>query len=172
SVGLITYMRTDSTRVADQALAEVRQFIAGAYGAEYVPEKPNFYKTKSDAQDAHEAIRPTSMLYHPDEVRAHLTGDQYYLYRLIWNRFVASQMPPATFDETTVDITAAQYLFRVKGSVPKFPGWMAVYNQPAASTEETMAPGPDARTAEDDEESSLLPTLAKGDVLALRELKP
>jgi DNA topoisomerase I len=180
AVGLITYMRTDSTRVSDQALAEVRQFIAGAYGSDYVPEKPNFYKTKADAQDAHEAIRPTSMQYHPDEVRAHLTQDQYYLYKLVWNRFVASQMPPATFDETTVDINAApstgsgqtQYLFRVKGSVPKFPGWMAVYNQPAAPTEETLAPGPDARTAEDDEESSVLPALAQGDTLTLRELKP
>jgi DNA topoisomerase-1 len=181
SVGLITYMRTDSTRVSDQALAEVRQFIAGAYGSDYVPEKPTFYKTKSDAQDAHEAIRPTSMQYHPDEVRAHLTPDQYYLYRLIWNRFVASQMPPATFDETTVDITAAQYLFRVKGSVPKFPGWMAVYAQPTplsgaaaggASEEDAMAPGPDARSAEDDEESSVLPALASGDELTLRELKP
>ncbi|HEX6464776.1 MAG TPA: type I DNA topoisomerase, partial [Vicinamibacterales bacterium] len=103
AVGLITYMRTDSTRVSDQALGEVRQFVAGAYGPDYVPEKPNFFKTKSDAQDAHEAIRPTSMQYHPDEVRAHLTQDQYYLYKLIWNRFVASQMTPATFDETTVD---------------------------------------------------------------------
>src|SRR5262245_21705233 len=172
SVGLITYMRTDSTRVADQALGEVRQFIAGAYGSEYVPEKPNFYKTKADAQDAHEAIRPTSMQYHPDEVRAHLTQDQYYLYKLIWNRFVASQMPPATFDETTVDINADAYLFRVKGSVPKFPGWMAVYNQPAAPAEDAVAPGPDARTAEDDEESSVLPALSQGDVLTLRELKP
>jgi len=174
SVGLITYMRTDSTRVADQALAEVRQFIAGAFGDEYVPEKPNVFKTKSDAQDAHEAIRPTSMQYHPDEVRAQLTHDQYYLYKLIWNRFVASQMPPATFDETTVDITAAAYLFRVKGSVPKFPGWMAVYNQPVAPAPdiETVAPGPDARTAEDDEDSSVLPPLAQGDTLTLRELKP
>jgi DNA topoisomerase-1 len=174
SVGLITYMRTDSTRVADQALGEVRQFIAGAFGADYVPEKPNAYKTKSDAQDAHEAIRPTSMQYHPDEVRAQLTHDQYYLYKLIWNRFVASQMPAATFDETTVDIAAAAYLFRVKGSVPKFPGWMAVYNQPVAPAPdvETVAPGPDARTAEDDEESSVLPALSEGDTLTLRELKP
>jgi DNA topoisomerase-1 len=174
AVGLITYMRTDSTRVSDQALAEVRQFIGGAYGADYVPEKPTFYKTKSDAQDAHEAIRPTSMQYHPDEVRALLTPDQYYLYKLIWNRFVASQMPPATFDDTTVDITAADYLFRVKGSVPKFPGWMAVYNQPALPTPdlETVLPGPDTKTAEDDEESSVLPPLAKGDALTLRELKP
>jgi DNA topoisomerase-1 len=121
------------------------------------------------------------MQYHPDEVRAHLTHDQYYLYKLIWNRFVASQMTPATFDDTTVDITAGDYLFRVKGSVPKFAGWLAVYQAPGAgaaaaaggvSEEAAIAPGPDARTAEDDEESSVLPALAKGDVLALRELKP
>ena len=182
AVGLITYMRTDSTRVSEQAIADVREFITGAYGAEYLPEKPNAYKTKSDAQDAHEAIRPTSLQYHPDQVRALLTPDQYYLYKLIWNRFVASQMPPATFDDTTVDVTAADYLFRVKGSVPKFPGWMAVYNAPSPGAggaaadggvaEERLAPGPDARTAEDDEESSVLPPLAKGDELTLRELKP
>jgi DNA topoisomerase-1 len=180
AVGLITYMRTDSTRVSEQAIGEVRQFVAGAYGPDYVPEKPNFFRTKSDAQDAHEAIRPTSMQYHPDEVRAHLTHDQYYLYKLIWNRFVASQMTPATFDDTTVDITAGDYLFRVKGSVPKFAGWLAVYQAPVAgaaaaaggTSEEIVAPGPDARTAEDDEESSALPALARGDVLTLRELKP
>jgi len=179
AVGLITYMRTDSTRVSDQALDDVRQFIAGSFGAEYVPEKPNVYKTKSDAQDAHEAIRPTSLQYHPDAVRGQLTSDQYYLYKLIWNRFVASQMPPATFDDTTVDITAANYLFRVKGSVPKFPGWMAVYEQPAVaagsalmSEDERTAPGPDSRTPEDDEESSVLPPLAKGDQLSLRALTP
>jgi DNA topoisomerase-1 len=173
AVGLITYMRTDSTRVSEQAITDVREFIGTAYGADYVPDKPNAYKTKSDAQDAHEAIRPTSMQYHPDQVRALLTPDQYYLYKLIWNRFVASQMPPATFDDTTVDVTAADYLFRVKGSVPKFPGWLAVYNQRAVDpAEEAMAPGPDAKTAEDDEESSVLPPLAKGDALTLRELKP
>jgi len=183
AVGLITYMRTDSTRVSEQALGEVRQFITGAYGTDYVPEKPNFFRAKADAQDAHEAIRPTSMQYHPDEVRAHLTGDQYYLYRLIWNRFVASQMMPATFDDTTVDISAGNYLFRVKGSVPKFAGWLAVYEAPPAAggaaaeggvskEDEKLAPGPYTRTAEDDEESSVLPALAKGDVLTLRELKP
>src|SRR4029450_4107187 len=129
SIGLITYMRTDSTRVSDQALTEVREFVGQKYGPDYVPEKPNFYRAKKDAQDAHEAIRPTSATadFHPDRVRAHLTPDQYYLYRLIWNRFVASQMPPATFDETTVDIDARAdgappYLFRVKGAVPKFAG--------------------------------------------------
>jgi len=178
AVGLITYMRTDSTRVSEQALTEVRQFIGETFGPDYVPEKPNFYRTKKDAQDAHEAIRPTSATaqFRPENVRAHLTGDQYYLYRLIWNRFVASQMPPAIFDETTVDVDAAadgapSYLFRVKGSVPKFAGWMAVYNQeqPEARTE---GPGPDAVTAEDEEGSSLLPPLAEGDRLEMKELKP
>jgi DNA topoisomerase-1 len=176
SIGLITYMRTDSTRVSDQALSEVREFIGQRFGAEYVPEKPNYYRAKKDAQDAHEAIRPTSMQFHPDAIRAHLTPDQYYLYRLIWNRFVASQMPPATFDETTVDIHATGeglpvYLFRAKGSVPKFAGWMAVYNQeqPEARTE---GPGPDAVTAEDEEGSGLLPVLAERDRLEMKELKP
>ena len=182
SVGLITYMRTDSTRVSEQALTDVREFIAGAYGAEYVPEKPNFYKTKADAQDAHEAIRPTSMQYHPDVVRAQLTPDQYYLYKVIWNRFVASQMPPATFDETTVDITAADYLFRVKGSVPKFPGWLAVYEHRTVAADagatasaddvERSGPGPDAVSAEDDDGANVLPALSKGDELTLRQLKP
>ena len=176
SVGLITYMRTDSTRVSEQALTEVREFIGQRFGAEYVPEKPNFYKAKKDAQDAHEAIRPTSMQFHPDAIRGQLTADQYYLYRLIWNRFVASQMPPATFDETTVDVDASAggppvYLFRVKGSVPKFAGWMAVYNQEQPEVR-TEGPGPDAVTAEDEEGSSLLPALAEGDRLELKELKP
>ena len=172
AVGLITYMRTDSTRVSEQALTEVREFIGQKFGPDYVPEKPNYYRAKADAQDAHEAIRPTSMQFHPDQIRAHLTPDQYYLYRLIWNRFVASQMPPATFDETTVDITAAQYLFRVKGSVPKFAGWLAVYNLevPEARTE---GPGPDAASPEDDDASAgVLPALAEGDRLELKELKP
>jgi DNA topoisomerase-1 len=176
SVGLITYMRTDSTRVSEQALTEVREFVAQRFGPEYVPEKPNFYRAKKDAQDAHEAIRPTSMQFHPDSLRAQLTADQYYLYRLIWNRFVASQMPPATFDETTVDIDASAgappvYLFRVKGSVPKFAGWMAVYNQEQAEAR-AEGPGPDAVTAEDEEGSSLLPPLAEGNRLELKELKP
>ena len=171
AVGLITYMRTDSTRVADQALTEVREFIGTRYGADFVPEKPILYRAKKDAQDAHEAIRPTSMKYHPDEIRGNLTPDQYYLYKLIWNRFVASQMPPATFDETTVDIDADNYMFRVKGSVPKFAGWMAVYNQELVA-DRTEGPGPDAVTAEDEEGSSVLPALAEGDRLDLKELKP
>ena len=164
-------MRTDSTRVSEQALTDVREFIGTKFGPDFVPEKPNVYKTKADAQDAHEAIRPTSMQYDPETVRAHLTPDQFYLYRLIWNRFVASQMPPATFDETTVDINAAQYVFRVKGSVPKFAGWMAVYNQETVEAK-TEGPGPDAVTAEDEDGSGMLPPMQEGDTLQLRELKP
>ena len=171
SVGLITYMRTDSTRVSEQAITEVREHIGVTYGPDFVPEKPNVYKTKSDAQDAHEAIRPTSMQYDPETVRPHLAPDQLYLYRLIWNRFVASQMPPATFDETTVDIDAAQYVFRVKGSVPKFAGWLAVYNQETVEAK-TEGPGPDAVTPEDEDGSGILPPMQEGDRLQLRELKP
>jgi DNA topoisomerase-1 len=166
AVGLITYMRTDSTRVSEQALADVREYIVHAFGPDYLPEKPNLFRAKADAQDAHEAIRPTSMQYHPDAIRAQLTDDQYYLYRLIWSRFVASQMPPATFDETTMDVVAGEYLFRVKGSVPKFAGWLAVYNEDRAS-----GPGPDA-ASDDDEGASVLPALAEGDRLELRGLKP
>jgi len=183
AVGLITYMRTDSTRVSDEALAEVRGFIGERFGAEYVPERPNVFRAKADAQDAHEAIRPTSMQYTPDAVRPQLTADQYYLYRLIWNRFVASQMPPATFDDTTVDISApstgsgqADYLFRVKGSVPKFPGWMAVYSIEVATEQKDEGkegPGPDAVGDEEDAGASgVLPVLAEGDRLELRELRP
>ncbi|MBI2222618.1 MAG: type I DNA topoisomerase [Acidobacteria bacterium] len=178
AVGLITYMRTDSTRVSDQALTEVREYIAGQFGAEYVPERPNIFRAKADAQDAHEAIRPTSLQYTPESVREQLTPDQYYLYRLVWNRFVASQMPPAVFDETTVDIAAAHYTFRVKGSVPKFAGWMAVYNVEVATEQKDEGkegPGPDAVGANGDEDDALpgvLPALAEGDRLELRELRP
>ena len=171
AVGLITYMRTDSTRVSEQAIAEVREHIAVKYGPDFVPEKPNLYKTKADAQDAHEAIRPTTMQYDPESVRALLTPDQFYLYRLIWNRFVASQMPPATFDETTVDINAGNYTFRVKGSVPKFAGWLAVYNQETVEAK-TEGPGPDAVTPDDEDGSGILPPMQEGDTLQLRELKP
>jgi DNA topoisomerase-1 len=166
-IGLMTYMRTDSTRVSEDALTAVREHIGTAYGAEYVPEKPNVFKTKSDAQDAHEAIRPTSMEYDPEKVRPFLTSEQYSLYRLIWNRFVASQMPPATFDETTVDISAGDYLFRVKGTVPKFPGWLAAYGQVTEEKPET-----EKEKDEDDSPTGVLPPLAEGDRLELRALRP
>ncbi|MSO56437.1 MAG: type I DNA topoisomerase [Acidobacteria bacterium] len=179
-IGLITYMRTDSTRVSDDALAAVREHIGSVYGADYVPEKANVFKTKADAQDAHEAIRPTSMEYDPEKVRPFLTQEQYSLYRLIWSRFVASQMPPATFDETTVDIKAADYLFRVKGSVPKFPGWMAAYERVPDPDEVTSLAGvdrgagaPGSKEDEDENASSgVLPPLAEGDRLELKALRP
>ena len=166
-IGLITYMRTDSTRVSDDALTAVREHIGATFGADYVPDKPNAFKTKSDVQDAHEAIRPTSMEYDPEKVRPFLTAEQYSLYRLIWNRFVASQMPPATFDETIVDIAAGDYLFRVKGTVPKFPGWQAAYGQ---VTEEK----PELEKDKEDDESptGVLPPLAEGDRLELKALRP
>jgi DNA topoisomerase-1 len=187
--GLITYMRTDSVRVADEALVAVREHIQGAFGDEYLPEKAIHYRSKADAQDAHEAIRPTSMQHDPETVKAYLTPDQYSLYRLIWNRFVASQMLPATFDETTVDITAGDYLFRVKGTVPKFAGWTAVYGT-VSDTDGAAQVKDEARGAtngdngqknpatggadneDDDAVSGVLPPLAEGDRLELRALRP
>jgi DNA topoisomerase-1 len=168
-VGLITYMRTDSTRVADDALSAVRSHIGETFGAEYVPEKPNYFRAKADAQDAHEAIRPTSMEYDPEKVRPFLTSEQYSIYRLIWNRFVASQMPPATFDETTVDINAGDYLFRVKGTVPKFPGWQAAYGMQTSAEDRPEA---EKDKEEDDSPSGVLPVLAEGDRLELKTLRP
>jgi DNA topoisomerase-1 len=145
-IGLITYMRTDSVRVAEQALDEVRAHVRSAFGDAYVPEQPNRYKVKSTAQDAHEAIRPTSMRT-PESVRAYLTPDQFYLYRLIWNRFVASQMAPAVFDDTTVDISAGEYIFRAKGSVPRFAGWLAVYQGTGEAEESERTERPAAKPA-------------------------
>ena len=178
-IGLITYMRTDSVRVADQALDEVRDLIRHDFGPDYAPEQPNRYKVKSNAQDAHEAIRPTSMRYAPEIVRAHLTPDQFYLYRLIWNRFVASQMAPATFDDTSVEITAGDYLFRAKGSVPKFPGWLAVYGLGTGEAEEserTEKPAPAAGGSsvdgDDEAASGVLPVLREGQQLTVREIRP
>jgi DNA topoisomerase I len=169
--GLITYMRTDSVRVADEALVAVREYVTTTFGGDYLPEKANVYKTKSDAQDAHEAIRPTSLQHDPETVRQYLTPDQYSLYRLIWNRFVASQMTPATFDETTVDIAAAGYQFRVKGTVPKFAGWMATYGlTPGEPEQKEPAAGADAE--DEDAMSGVLPPLAEGDRLEMQALRP
>ncbi len=177
-IGLITYMRTDSVRVSEQALDEVRGYVADQFGAAYVPEAANRFKVKSTAQDAHEAIRPTSTApeFHPDAVRAHLTPDQYYVYRLIWNRFVASQMTPATFDDTTADIAAGDYVFRAKGSVPKFAGWMAVYGQGGDADENDSTERPAARTSaaesEDEPGTGMLPELTVGQRLEVRALTP
>ena len=167
SVGLITYMRTDSTRVSDQALSEVRDHIRSTFGDAYVPDTPNRFRTKKDAQDAHEAIRPTSVAYDPETVKAHLTEDQFYLYRLIWSRFVSSQMPPATFDDTTLDVSAAEYVLRAKGSVPKFNGWMAAHEQ--MQKDATPATSPDS---DDGAAMGLLPALSEGDALELKKITP
>ena len=125
--GLITYMRTDSTRVSKEALEAVRGHILGQYGPEYLPARPLSYPNKKGAQDAHEAIRPTSLDLNPDRIAAYLEKDLLALYRLIWNRFVASQMKPAKIDQTSVDIAAGEGLFRATGSILKFPGFTKVY---------------------------------------------
>jgi len=173
SVGLITYMRTDSTRVSDDALADVRQRIAELYGAEHVPEAPIFYKSKKGAQDAHEAIRPTDPARDPESVKRYLAKDEYALYKLVWNRFVASQMKPAVYDETVADITAGPYLLRAKGSTLKFKGFLAVYEETPDERRETKEVEGPALGADDTSPETVtaqLPPLAEGDRLALRKL--
>src|SRR6266849_6220538 len=163
SVGLITYMRTDSVRVSADALAEVRELIGTNYGANYLPEKPNFYKSKKDAQEAHEAIRPSDVARTPDELRKYLDDDLFKLYQLIWQRFVGSQMLPAVFDQTTIDISAGDYLFRASGSVLKFDGYLAVYQ---ASKE-------DEEKDEDAEgEGRTLPQVVERETLRLEKIRP
>lgn len=133
STGLITYMRTDSTNVAEIAQEEVRQYISKIYGGDFLPAEPPVYKTRvMGAQEAHEAIRPTSVMRTPDQVKAHLSGDQFKLYQLIWQRFVASQMEAAVYDTVSVDIAARNqrnYLLRATGSTVKFPGYLVVYEE-------------------------------------------
>jgi DNA topoisomerase I len=139
TIGLITYMRTDSTRVSPDAIVEAREYVQKNLGAQYLPAKPNEYKSKKDAQDAHEAIRPTNVAFTPESIRKNLSEEQYKLYKLIWQRFVASQMVPAVFDQTTVDIAAKAdriYDFRVSGSVMKFDGFLKVYEQIAEKKDE------------------------------------
>jgi DNA topoisomerase I len=164
-VGLITYMRTDSTRVSNDALAEVREYIGKEYGAPYLPDSPNTYKEKKEAQAAHEAIRPTSAMRHPDQVKQYLKEDEYKVYKLIWQRFVASQINPAVFDQTTVDIDAksgnATFWFRVTGSVLKFDGFLKVYEESKEGKDE-----------EDEELKHKLPALEAGQKLTLKSLKP
>jgi DNA topoisomerase-1 len=164
-VGLITYMRTDSTRVSNEALAEVREYIKGQYGEQYLPETPNTFKSKKGAQEAHEAIRPTGVMRHPDQIKQYLKEDEFKVYKLIWQRFVASQIMPAVFDQTTVDIDAKSgsdvFWFRVTGSVMKFDGFLKVYEESKEGKDE-----------EDEELKHKLPALEAGQKLTLRELKP
>src|SRR5256712_2661484 len=158
SVALITYMRTDSVRVSNDALQQVRELIPQRFGAHYLPEKPNFYKSKKDAQEAHEAIRPTDVSRAPEDVRKFLDDDVFKLYQLIWQRFVASQILPAVFDQTTIDISAGDYTFRATGSVLKFDGYLAVYQ--AAKEDEEAEKGDEA-----DAEGRTLPRVAEGETL-------
>ncbi len=160
-MALITYMRTDSVRVSNDALSEVRDFIAGQFGKNFLPESPNYYKGKKGAQDAHEAIRPVSMGYSPDKVKGFLERDMFRLYDLIWKRFVASQMLPAIFDQTTFNISAGDALFRATGSVLKFQGFIAVYME-----------GIDDAGERDEEENDALPDLSEGETLACLRLEP
>ncbi len=162
SVGLITYMRTDSTRVAETAISAAREYIQKTYGEPYLPAEPVRYKSKKDAQDAHEAIRPTAVERTPQSVKAFLQADEFKLYKLIWQRFVASQMNPAVFDQTTIEIIAGDYLLRATGSIEKFNGFRAVYEE-----------GKDDKADEEDEELKLrLPLVEKGERLTLEELLP
>jgi DNA topoisomerase-1 len=172
SVGLITYMRTDSVRVANDALEAVRGRIANTYGEDYLPEKPNFYKSKKDAQDAHEAIRPSYMDRDPESIKKYLGKDELALYKLIWNRFVASQMRPAVFDETVVDVEAGEYLLRAKGSTLRFRGFLAVYEESPDEKRQEKAAEAAAPAAEEAEPDAApaLPPLAEGDVLKLGKL--
>lgn len=131
SVGLITYMRTDSFRISQDAIKSGRELIESMFGNDFLPDKPNLYKSKKSAQDAHEAIRPTYITeeFHPEKMKEHLSNDQYKLYNLIWKRFIASQMKPAKFDKTIVEITGGNYLFKVEGEVLKFEGFLKVYGE-------------------------------------------
>lgn len=139
TVGLISYMRTDSVRVSEEAISTAREYIQNHFGKEYLPKTARHYKTKKSAQDAHEAIRPTSTAFEPKKIKRSLTDEQFKLYNLIWNRFIASQMESAVFDQTTVDIEGGKYIFRAVGSITKFNGFLAVYEdvqEKSDSTEE------------------------------------
>jgi DNA topoisomerase-1 len=166
SVALITYMRTDSVNVSNDALEQVRELIPERFGSNYLPEKPNFYKSKKSAQEAHEAVRPTDVSRAPEDVRKYLDDDLFKLYQLIWQRFVASQMLPAVFDQTSIDISAGDYTFRASGSVQKFDGYLRVYQLPVAAADR-----------EDDEKSdegegNALPRVEEGQVLRLDTIRP
>ena len=163
-VGLITYMRTDSTRLADEAVQEARQYIHERYGKDYVPPQPRRYRSQKAAQEAHEAIRPTSVLRTPDRVKRYLSAEQQALYTLIWNRLVASQMSSAILDHTTVDVTAKHYSFRATGAVMRFPGFTALYEESLAES-----PKPDADAGA---HNRLLPPLVVGQDVQVTSLEP
>ncbi|MDW8106847.1 MAG: type I DNA topoisomerase [Armatimonadota bacterium] len=160
SVGLITYMRTDSVRLSQEALEMAREYIRAHYAPEYLPEKPRQYKTRSGAQDAHEAIRPTDVNRTPESVRPYLTPEQFRLYELIWKRFVASQMADAQLEVTSVNIRAKEYLFRASGTVVLFDGFLSLYKEGKDTPER------------DEEELPPLPVVQQGELLDLLKLTP
>ncbi|VAX31090.1 DNA topoisomerase I, partial [hydrothermal vent metagenome] len=171
TVGLITYMRTDSVRLSDDALAMVREFIPERYGKEYLPSEPNLYKSKKSAQEAHEAIRPSEVTIEPKTIKEYLEKDLFNLYQLIWSRFVACQMVPAVMDTTQFDIRSGQYLFRSNGSILKFAGFMKVYVE--TSEEKANENQSDDKPKEKVKDSDrILPELDKGDVLKLLKINP
>ena len=157
-MGLITYMRTDSLRLSDEALSSVRSFIQGRYGGAYCPQAPRVYKTKAGAQDAHEAIRPSNVELTPEQVKKDLTGDQYRLYWLIWNRFVACQMSNAVYDAVSVEIQADVHTFRASSSSLKFSGYTAVYEE--------------GKDEEKEEKEGKLPPLTEGQGLKSLDFQP
>jgi DNA topoisomerase I len=170
---LITYMRTDSVRLSPDAVAGARDYVAARWGKEYLPAEPVQFKTKKSAQDAHEAIRPTALEYPPEKVQPFLERDMFRLYELIWNRFVACQMVPAVFDQTTADINAGRAVFRATGQILKFPGYLAVYGQEAESAQDQA--GAEKMEGEDEEKGDVsrqLPPLEAGQKLTLIEILP
>ena len=183
-VGLITYMRTDSVRVASEAIAAARDYIREAHGEKYLPPVPHGYRNRKSAQDAHEAVRPTSLEYPPSRVRLVLSRDQYRLYELIWNRFVASQMAAAEFEQTTIDILcepgaplpgagqapAGEYLFRATGSIPRFLGYLDLYQEENGVQAEPEAGEREEGKEPDRGDGNILPDLSEGERLLLREL--
>ena len=163
SVGLITYMRTDSTRIAGEAIGQARDFIEAEYGKEYLPPAPRQYKTKKSAQDAHEAIRPTYVIHKPKDIAKYLTKDQLRLYELIWKRFLACQMASAVMNVVTVDISAACYTFRATGSTVKFDGFTRLYTEGKDKTKEDE---------DDEDDEQALPNLIANEILRLMSLLP
>ena len=160
--GLITYMRTDSVRISNEAIAEVREYISAKYGADILPDEPNVYRVKkaAQAQEAHEAVRPTSLEYDPEKIKDFLTREEYNIYKLIWERFVASQMKPAIFDVTDVDIQNGSYTLRASGEVLKFAGFLAVFQGENEEDEE-----------EKPENERALPPMSEGERLHLLDLE-
>ncbi|MFQ5780944.1 MAG: type I DNA topoisomerase, partial [Nitrospiria bacterium] len=168
AVGLITYMRTDSVRISPEFQTESLRWIRERYGDDYVPQTPSIYKSKKGAQEGHEAIRPTAVQRDPEQLRSDLTHEQYLLYKLIWNRYVASQMTPAILDVTRVDIAAGAFLFRVTGSVVKFPGFTVVYTE--GKEEGVRKVKGDEDGIDVPEGERVLPALSVGDPLTLQGL--